>query len=144
MLNKNLDDFYEFKKFHKNKYNRFIHIISFLVGFTSFCFLINQNSRYLLLFIYLFLIFISYNITIFINIVIILGSIFFLFYYFKIHSKPLLFIIVIITYIIPEISHIYFNEKTYLYNRLHKEKGFVNGIIQLIKHCINLVPYCMM
>ena len=52
------------------------------------------------------------------------------------------FIVLIITFLIPEFSHYYFQEPTYLYNRIEKENGF-QKLVQLLKHEINLVPYCL-
>jgi uncharacterized membrane protein len=164
MNQSNLNDFYEFEKYHKNKYNRLIHIFCFLIGFVAFCFLFNNNYiKYGIIILYIGIIFFIYNnindstdliknkkikirkfpilVT---KILVILLIIFFIFKYINIKSKIILIIIIILTYIIPELSHIYFNEKTYLYNRLNKEKNIFMAIIQIINHCINLVPYCML
>jgi len=139
-------DFYEFKKYHKNKYNRIIHIFSFLIGFISFIFIFkNEYIKYTILLLYISLIYFTYyNIILITNISIILLIIFYIFKYLNIKSTFTLIVIILITYIIPELAHIYFKEKTYLYNRLNREQNIFMIIIQLIKHSINLVPYCIL
>ena len=139
-------DFYEFKKYHKNKYNRIIHIFSFLIGFLAFIFIFkNKYIKYAIILLYISLIYFTYyNIIIITNISIILLIIFCIFKYLNITSTFTLVVIILITYIIPELSHIYFKEPTYLYNRLNKEQNIFMIIIQLIKHSINLVPYCIL
>jgi hypothetical protein len=138
-----VNDYYEFKKFHQNFYNRLIHIFSFLVGFIAFCFIFPKNIRYILIILYVVIILIIYkNLALILKIIIIIITIYIIFYYLNITSKITLLIIILITYMLPELSHIYFNEKTYLYNRLYRETSIFNAIIQLLKHMINLVPYC--
>ena len=51
---------------------------------------------------------------------------------------------IIVTYIIAELSHIFFDERTYLYERLHEEKSLFNQISQLIVHTISILPYCLL
>ena len=59
---KNIDnDFYEFKKYHKNKYNCIIHIFSFLIGFVAFIFMFkNDYIKYTIVLLYISLIFLTY------------------------------------------------------------------------------------
>jgi len=139
-------DFYEFKKYHKNKYNRIIHIFSFLIGFIAFIFIFkNEYIKYAIILLYISLIYFTYyDIIIITNISIILSIIFYIFKYLNITSIFTLIVVILITYIIPELAHIYFEEQTYLYNRLNKEQNIFMIIIQLIKHSINLVPYCIL
>jgi hypothetical protein len=139
-------DFYEFKKYHKNKYNRVIHIFSFLIGFISFIFIFkNEYIKYAIVLLYISSIYFTYyNIILVTNISIILLIIFYIFKFLNIKSTFTFIVIILITYIIPELAHIYFKEKTYLYNRLNREQNIFMIIIQLIKHSINLVPYCIL
>jgi membrane-associated phospholipid phosphatase len=144
---KNIDnDFNEFKKYHKNKYNRLIHILSFLIGFIAFCFLFkNDYIKYTIVLLYIGSIILTYyNIILITIITILLIIILLVFKYFNNTNKITLILIIILTYIIPELSHIYFKENTYLYNRLNKEQNIFMIIIQLFKHSINLVPYCIL
>jgi len=138
------NDFNEFRKYHKNKYNRIIHILCFLIGLVAFVCLFNNYIAYSIIFLYISIIFVLYNsVTLIGNIFIFISIIFYGFKYLRITSKLTLISIIILTYIIPELAHIYFKEQTYLYNRLYREQNIFMVTIQLIKHCINLVPYCM-
>ena len=149
-------DCVEFQKYHKNKYNRIIHIISFLVGFSAIVWLLPYKYKFTLPLLYLFgIIHYGYSFTILLTIMISLFIIYLITHYSlnyvlkiftsgnKIFIKNIITIIVlIITFLIPEFSHYYFQEPTYLYNRIEREHGF-KKIVQIIKHEINLVPYCM-
>ena len=70
MKKSNTNNFYEFKKYHKNKYNLIIHILSFLTGFVAFLFLFNNKYiKYSIIFVYIYIIFLSnYSILIISNI----------------------------------------------------------------------------
>jgi hypothetical protein len=149
-------DCVEFQKYHKNKYNRIIHIISFLVGFSAIIWLLPYKYKFTLPLLYLFgIIHYGYSFTILLSIMIYLCAIYFITHYSLNHVLKIfpagnkLFIkniititVVIITFLIPEFSHYYFQEPTYLYNRIEREQGF-QKIKQIVKHEINLVPYCM-
>jgi hypothetical protein len=93
-------DFYEFKKYHKNKYNRIIHIFSFLIGFLAFIFIFkNKYIKYAIILLYISLIYFTYyNIIIITNISIILLIIFCIFKYLNITSTFTLVVIILITY----------------------------------------------
>jgi len=149
-------DCVEFQKYHKNKYNRIIHIVSFLVGFSAIIWLLPYKYKFTLPMLYLFgIIHYGYSFTILLSIMISLFIIYFITHYslnyisrlFTFGNKTIVkyiitFIVLIITFLIPEFSHYYFQEPTYLYNRIERENGF-QKIKQIIKHEINLVPYCM-
>lgn len=138
-------DFKKFKKFHKNRYNVIVHILCFLLGFTAFLFLFKNNREKIFLTIF-YLIFIktTFNdLVILFQIVFLLSLSFTLFYRLKINSAIKIFFI-IVTYIIAELSHIFFDERTYLYERLHEEKSLFNQISQLIVHTISILPYCLL
>ena len=138
-------DFKKFKSYHKNKYNIIIHIISFIIGLTSFLYLFKNNFlRYFLMIIYFNIINIKFgNLILFKTFLILLLS-FSFFNYNKINSNKKLYFIIILSYVIPELSHIYFNEKTYLYERLDKEQSLINKIVHLLVHSIYLIPYCFL
>ena len=123
-----------------------MHIVCFLFGFVAFVFLFKNNYiRYTIIFLYISIISIYYkSLIITSKISIIILIIFLIITYINIKSNIILLTIIIITNIIPELSHIIFKEKTYLYDRLFREPNIFMIIIQLIKHCVHLVPYCML
>ena len=139
-------DFKKFKKYHKNRYNVIVHILCFVLAFTAFLFLFkNDKIKLFLTIFYLIFIKITFNnLIILFQIVFLLFSSFILFCCLKINSVEKIFFIFIITYIIAELSHVVFNEKTYLYERLDQEKGLFNKVSQLIVHTISILPYCLL
>ena len=137
------NDSIEFKKYHQNQYNLIVHIVCFILGITAFIFLFPKNFRIPLLFMYYVLILlVNKNIKTNILILVYLFLSYSIFTTMKLNYISLLGVIILAT-AIPELSHMYFNEPTYLYTRLGREEGIMNTTLQLATHMINLVPYCM-
>jgi hypothetical protein len=83
---------------------------------------------------------IAYMLLMYICIVILLDSVL---YITPLRYKMLILICVILfTYIIPEFAHYYFDEPTYLYNRISRESTSSTAVYELILHVFNIVPYC--
>lgn len=139
----NNKEFIRFEKYHRNNKNVLIHILSFCIGLISFCFLFTFNVRIIILVIYIFFTYVYFNdLKLLIIIILILLIFSCIFVLLKLNYVQLT-MLVIISYLIPEFSHIYFAENTYLYNRIYEDSNAYKVLITLFNHIINLVPFCI-
>ena len=141
-------DFCKFKKYHKNEYNRIIHIISFLLGIIAIDEILsrqlNKKLKGKLVILYVSLIYCCFND---INLSLKISYVLFLINSsidFSNINNLKLAIILSLTFLIPELSHIIFKEERFLYERISEEKSLIDQIKYLIVHVIQLVPFCFM
>lgn len=120
------NEFYEFRKYHINIYNIFFHI---LCGFFFISFLFSSAKKYsiILLFLYMFLLLLIINNVVLISsIFIILFLIIFSIKKCKFSSKQTV-LLALFFYFLPEVSHYFTNEPTYLsFSNINLKSFFEN------------------
>ena len=138
----------EFQSYHTNPTNRMIHVLSFLTALAAITVLLKTASIFLMIPYFLFILLmwrsiplILYMISMYICLCLVVAII--VLQTPEQYKVPLLIVIIILTYIFPELSHIYFNEPTYLYNRIYRENNLFTALYELITHAFNIVPFCL-
>lgn len=129
-------EFLEFNKYHRNIYNICFHIICGFI-FMSFLFLLSKTYSNLLLVLYSFMLFFTiHNLLITLSIFSILFIMVYIIKKYKI-SKTNIFILFLVFYFLPELSHYLTKEKTVLnINNITFSKIFIN--------IFYLLPYSML
>lgn len=137
----------EFQRYHKHHINRIVHILSFLFGFAAFALLLRTYSIPIVVS-YFGLIYLYWNdLVLVVNILLYFIAISILLYNSlnlltpSRYHQVVLFGCIATSYLIPEVSHVLFNESTYLYQRLYTEKSILSMLHELLAHIVNLVPY---
>lgn len=107
------NELYSFKKYHKNIYNIYFHIVCGIIFMTSF-FLMFRNHSLIIQILYFLLLFITLNkIEITIVVFVIIFSMTYFLKTFNLSFSSLI-IIFIIFYFLPDLSHYIYNEPTVL------------------------------
>lgn len=134
----------EFQQYHKNKINRMVHIVCFMIGIVCVTLLTEPYIGPMIPIIYIMLVWLSWKNIFLLGVVSLL--LFITYNTLKLYpiSQLTLLGILALSYIIPELSHIILKEPTYLYQRVAREQSAYAMAKKTITHAVNLVLFCLL